>query len=260
MRQGLASTDHRRVNDRRIRQAPMITSGTNTASANSRHDHILAHVRRNRITTPEALHRLFFQGATRNSVTQCTTALVESEYLNRHPLFGKRTYFTLGRRAVRKWNISPRRTQALGKQALATEFATLAYCCLQEHVRKRLLPHEIKQHFPWFPDHHMHRPYYLDHGDGARHLATIRVELSDSAQHIVRKHSQELYNYRNIIEFRRLIDLGQFVLVIITASAHMRDQIRDELDCAGWFVPSCVLDYPELIHFCHQKELDHGPS
>jgi hypothetical protein len=152
---------------------------------------------------------------------------------------------------VRKWNLSPRRTQALGKQALATEFAALVYCCLQTHVRKRLLPQEIKRHYPWFPDHHMHRPYYFDREQGLRRLATIRVELSNSAQHIVWKHSQEIYNYRSIPEFRRLIDDGQVAYVIITPTPQMRDQISEQLHGAKWFVPSCVFDLPELVHFCH---------
>ena len=124
------------------------TSRVHAVSLKSRRDHLVAHVHRNRISTPEAIARLFFQGATRNAVTQCTTALVESGYFNRYPLFGRRIYVTLGRRAVRRWNVSRRRTQPLGNQALATEFATLAYCCLEERVRKRLLPHELKRQFP----------------------------------------------------------------------------------------------------------------
>ena len=128
---------------------------------------IFAHILKYHMTTRAVLHRLFFADSNMNAVSKVTSRLLEHGYLNRHSLHQPRTYFTLGPKAASLFDLSRRKTLALGSQSLPHEFGMLNYCCLSKTPRERLRVSEVLQQYPTIIAKKVDSSsYYLDH-DGA---------------------------------------------------------------------------------------------
>lgn len=216
-----------------------------------RDNSILKHIYRMRLSTPEIVHQMYFPDATLNAVSQVMKRHAARRSVNSYPLWGKRIYWTLGSRWIRSHGVSRRRTLPIGEQALPVEYGVLIYCCRNPDgiVRKRLLPHELQKPYPWFPDSMLHHPFCLEHGSSTRRLAAIRVEASSSTEHIIEKHLQVLYRWRQVAEFDQLFRDDGFMFVNITPTV----EAAERLDHATQQIPdyppaSSFMDLPELVH------------
>lgn len=146
------------------------------------HD-ILQHLMRYRLTTREVLHKLFFADSDLNAVTKVTSRMTTHGYLSRYEFIQPRTYHVLGPEAARLLGISQNKTKDLGPQALYTEYGTLAYCCLGQTLRERMLVREVRERYAPL----LHRKidsshYYLDNDGQTTRLAYIRVDHGGSSR------------------------------------------------------------------------------
>lgn len=213
-----------------------------------RDNDILRHVHRMRISTRAVLHAMFFLGCSLNAVSQATARMVKHGLLNTYPLYGKRTYFTLGPRCVRLYGVSRRKCLVLGEQILPTEFGVLGFCCLTDIIRKRLIPDELRARYPWIPRQFYTQPTYIDKDDRKSRLAVVHVEMADQPRYVVQKHSRQLHAYREHSRLRQLIENDEFMVVTVTTTPERRDAIIAEIHNTPWYPAFRVMDYGELIH------------
>ncbi len=213
-----------------------------------RDNHILEHVFRMGMTTPQVLHRLFFAGKTINAVTQATKRLVKDGYLNKHPLWTKSIYFTLGNRCVRLMGTSRSKTTPRGEQALPIDLGALGFCCLQEQVRRRLLAHELIELYPWFPKQFLCHPYCLVTDGGTQRLAIIKTEMTDFPDQVLRKHQKQFHALRECKPFAELVDSQQFMVVTVTTTPERRGLLQAEFDADPWYPTFAVFDFPDLCN------------
>lgn len=213
-----------------------------------RDNDILRHTYRMGMTTPQVLHRMFMPSRTINAVSQVTTRLVKDGYLARHRLWHKTMYYTLGNRSVRLLGAPRSKSLPRGEQALPIDLGTLAFCCMGDTVRRRLLPGEVLAQHPWFPRQYLGSPMCFVTDGGLKRLALIHVEMSDYPNHVLRKHQKQVHSFREIPDFASLIDAEGFMLVTVTTTPERREALINEFDRDPWYPPFAVFDYPELCH------------
>ncbi len=213
--------------------------------ANRRDAAILMHVLRNFVTTAEVVHQLFFRELSLDTSRKVLRRLVDRKFLNEFPLFANKNYYRLGPAAVTRWDYPRSRSEKLGAQRLPYELGTLAYTCLDEKPRKRLLAEEIKEHWPWFPHRFLQWAYILD----GESLGTIRVEVRTRPQRMIAKLAEQAYRYRETPEFRELIESGNFFFVVVTATELQELAVQAEAQEQGLAVSVRTSHYPELVRF-----------
>ncbi len=213
-----------------------------------RDNHILVHTNRMGMTTLPVLHRLFLPNKSINAVSQVVTRLVASGYLSRHELWHKSNYYTLGKKCVRTLGAPRSKTLSRGEQVLPTDLGALAFCCLQETVRRRLLPHELLAQYAWFPKQYLCHPFCVVTDGGVKRLAIIKVEMSEFPGKVLRKHMLQLRAFREFDGFAELIDDDQFMIITVTTTPERRDALFTEFDGDPWYPPFAVYDYPALCN------------
>lgn len=191
---------------------------------------ILEHVMRYRMTTPEVLHRHFFDDSLPNAVTKVTSRLTAHGFLLSHPLFGNQTYFGLGINGAKVMGLSLQKVGPLGPQALFTEFGILNFCCLGPVRRERCRVGELIQHNPELVAQGADRShYYLDTEENVTRIGFIRVDGGGDVAHLIRKIRQDIDVRTPVPAFRQLIDDGRFLIAIVTFSDQKRDAVAQEL-------------------------------
>ena len=210
---------------------------------------IFEHLLRYRLTTREVLHRLFFSDSEPNAVTKVTSRLVQHGYLNRYELYPPRSYFVVGPPAARFLGLSPKKTRALGPQALVQEYGTLAYCCLSNEPRERLTVSELQKRYPQLLARKLDSShYYLDNDGEVTRLAYIRVDQGGPADHVLRKCREDLDTRYEHKPFRELIDAGRLLIAVVTARQEKADQIHEAIQRHTWPNRFRIEVVPELIH------------
>ncbi|MBS0261573.1 MAG: hypothetical protein JSS02_06405 [Planctomycetes bacterium] len=208
---------------------------------------ILQHVLRYRITTPEVLHRLFFDDSERNAVTKVTSRLISLDFLQSHPLFAGRTYLNLGSKGAKICGVSSRKTGSLGPQALYIEYGTLAYCQLGPVLRERMRVSDLSHRNPSLLARGLDSShYYLDIDDGAKRFGLIRVDGGGDVAHVVRKCRQDIEAREEIPAFRELIYQGAFLIAVVTLSDEKRAALERELRTVATPVAFRVEVVPDL--------------
>ncbi|MEQ1825211.1 MAG: hypothetical protein ABL921_04670 [Pirellula sp.] len=226
----------------------MIIESFNPTLPVRRDNDILRHTHRMGLTTPPALHRLFLPTKSINAVSQITTRLVNAGYLARHRLAHRTFYYTLGMRSVRHFGAPRSKAMPRGEQVLPIDLGTLAFCCLGDVVRRRLLPEEIVSQYPWFPKPFLGQPFCWVVEGAAKRLAMVHVEMSEFPEQVVRKHLRQVHSLRDCQEFAKLIDEDQFMLVTVTTTAERRDSLVAAFTENPWYPSFLVLDYPDLCN------------
>ena len=211
---------------------------------------ILEHVMRYRLTTPEVLHRLFFDGLDRNAVTKVTSRLCDDEFLLSHALYGSNTYFTLGRRGAKVTGLGSKKVGPLGPQACYREFGTLAFCCLSLQQRERLRVRDINEKFPQaFASRLDSSHYYIDHDGTVARLGFIWVEAGGPVDHIIRTVQQDIIDRRRAVPFlKEYIEGQRFVVAIVTCTQEKKEAITLALKQVSTPVLFRVEYFSELIH------------
>ena len=195
---------------------------------------ILAHVARNRISTCEVLHQLFFPEQQPNAVTKVTLRLTAAGYLRSFPLYHPRTYFTLGPAGAQRFGLSDGRTRPLGPQSLPLEYGVLSYATRGDRLRQRLIRREIEEYCPDLPDGLYDQPHCINEGHAPPRLEIIRVDLGGRPDHIARKCQADAHARHHFDGFRRLLEQERLVVVIVTGTTVKAASIRDALDNHVW--------------------------
>ncbi len=205
---------------------------------------------RYRLTTPQALHQLFFSDCDRNAVTKVTSRLCQHSFLLSHTLYGSNTYFTLGKAAARLFGVPARRIGPLGAIALYREFGVFSFCCQLAQSRERLRVKDIQQQFPKILASGIDAGhYYLDSDQGQVRLGYIWVEGGGSTEHIVSNVATRIIEPRRAVPaLLDYIEKGRFLVAIVTLTADKRDQIALALRNLQTKVVFRVEVVPELIH------------
>lgn len=201
---------------------------------------LLMHVFRNFITRLSVAWELFFDGVSKDAARKVFYRLVDDGFLKEFELYGRESYYRLGAEAVRRWGYPRGRTNALGPQRLPYELGTLSFMSAER--RKRLLPHELKKRFPWFPDTRMNWAYFTE-GDS---LGTVRVETRTCAERVVEKLNRQVYEASGEQGFRQLIDDRRFQIAVITASEMQDLALQGALD---------AFEFPVHVDVYHDEEL-----
>jgi hypothetical protein len=197
-------------------------------TATVRDREIVLHIQRFRLSTNEVLQRLFFPGMSLNAVRKVTARLVQAGWLLDYPLYERRKYYVLSRRAVRRLDEHRRASESLGYQALVNAYGVLSFCAAQG-VNK-FTSREFRKLFPdlW----HKSLPsssYYIDVIDNTAHLGYILVDQGAKASKFVAKVRRVIRARYAIPSFFRLIQSGRFLIAIVTASSQKKADIEDVL-------------------------------
>ena len=218
----------------------------NNANERRKAKALLETIGRNRVVPRFVAHHLHFHDCTENAVSQCVRTLRRQDWVQDVTIVGQHKALTPARRLARTYGL-PMSSAAnpLARQPLEQNLGATLFCAL-DRPRKRLLPSELRAEFPWFPKSLGQRPVYFDYDNGTRRLAVIRVELAASSFRIVRKHQKEIYKCCDEnIQFRKLVDSDQFMLVTITATPEAAQQVADQISRVHAYPRAKVMAWPE---------------
>lgn len=209
---------------------------------------IFDHVMRYRMTTREALHKLFFADSEPNAVTKVTSRLVDHGFLNRYELYPSRSYFALGSKAASFLGLNRKKTLELGPQAKVIEFGIISYCVLSDRLRERLTVRELSERHPELVLGGMENSrYYLDHDGDVARLALMRVHVGASPDYILRKCRDDIATRQRHDAFDQLMNAGRFAIAIVVASEEKAARVREAAARRGdWPVFFRVETVPEL--------------
>lgn len=192
---------------------------------------ILEHLLQYRLTTPEVLHKLFFQDSDRNAVTKVTSRLTQHGFIAAHPLFASNTYFGFGPDGAKLYGLAPKHAKPLGVQSLITEYGTLAYCCLGATQRQRLRVGELYVRYPQLLRGRIDSShYYLDHDGELTRIGYIRVDGGGTPDHVVRKCQSDIEQRLKHPPFAEVIEAGRFLIGVATFTQPKAETITRRLE------------------------------
>lgn len=140
---------------------------------------ILDHVTRHRITTREAVQRLFLSDHELNAATKVLRRLVRADYLADGTLpDGQTKYWRLSPSYVNARGLHPYNAKPLNFGPAIEHFGVLAFCCLRDTTRHLYTREEFRERFPDHYDERLLRShYYLDTDKhGVERLGLIVVD------------------------------------------------------------------------------------
>ena len=195
-----------------------------------RDEEILKHVARYRLTTTEALRRLFFPDAKPGGEKNVLRRLT-GEYLQPQPLYGKRVYYQLTPAAAKTLGETEESATPFGPQALVRLYGVLAFCCLGKTVRPVFTRTEFIQAFSQFADlldlgqNH----FYLDSDGRTARLGQILVEQGGEYQRLLNKCRKLIDRGRELPGFQEIIADELFVIAIVIAEDSKREMLHVQL-------------------------------
>ena len=198
-----------------------------------RDDAILEHLRRYHLTTPEVLHRLFFDETSLNAVTKVTSRLAREGRISRPiRLFDKRTYFTLTPREAVRLGEHRAIARKFEYQGLVNAYGVLCFCA--ENGVEKFTSREFEAKFPELVIRGVRSGnYYVDveeTDDGRKsRLGFLLVDYGTSPETIVKKVQKIKGRAYTLPAFARLIQRGNFVIAMITPGGAKSEQVRAAL-------------------------------
>jgi hypothetical protein len=210
-----------------------------------RDERILAHVLRFRVTTYEALKRLFFPENGLDAVKSWVRRMQTGGYLRSAHLLAPRRYYYLTPKAARLFGASDKVARDLEGGGLLRVYGILAYCCMEGRVRRKLSRQEFEGTLPELVQPSLvasSTSYYLDDDEvlGRPSKRRLGFVLVDSGRASRRIHSQ----VRHVIaerfkfpEWRQLFADDRFILAIVTVSPQRKEAIEKTLRASSHTVP-----------------------
>ena len=208
---------------------------------------LISHVLRNYISTLDVMHRLFFENLSVDMCRKTVKRLAKEGWLNQFPLWDNRSFYRLGPKAISVFGYPKKRTSKPGPQRLPYEIGCLAYTCMDIVVKKRLLPSELDERCPGFPEALMH-PWAYTWEEGS--LVTIRVEpRCGNPRRVVEKLSAQLYRYREHQTIEELHRDNRIRFAVVVASADQETVLEQANADLGYPIELDTCHYPELVRF-----------
>jgi hypothetical protein len=215
---------------------------------------VLDHARRYTLTTPEALARRFFpERATAEAVIE---RLQDRGSLTpAYPLYADRVYFQLTDRACAEFYRRDETWRPLSRGALAKAYAILAFCCLGNDYRERLLKTECQRQFPGLYRHHFPYPdYFLTQaGKDTAPLGFLSVDRSREPERQVRRVHELVDRLAQIDGFVGLLQQEILSLTVITATAEKAAKLKAGFARRPLPVVPHIVVIPELTLLCDER-------
>jgi hypothetical protein len=209
---------------------------------------ILLHVARYRLTTVEALHRLYLPDRGVEAAKSVLKRL-NGSFLRSRPLFARRRYYQLSSVSTRLLGEPDEASQPFGTHALPTRYAVLQYCCMSHGPeRRRMTRDEFANSFPELRSI-PYGDYCIDIDRRVSRLARIAVDLGGDYLRFLRKLREYLDRDSRVRGLRELIEQDAFVLVILTAEETKRDAIVEAIQRDPLPGLLRVETVPDLINF-----------
>lgn len=212
---------------------------------------ILRHVARYRLTTTDALRRLFFADAKPGGEKNVLRRLV-GDYLATQALYGKRVYYQLTPLAAKTLGEPEEITTPFGPQALVRLYGVMAFCCLGKNTKQVFTKTEFIKAFSGFSDlldlGQTH--YYLDYDGRTTRFGQILVEQGGESQRIINKCRKIVERSREIPQLQEIIADDLFVIAIVLAEDSKRQMLMTQLQknpLSVWCRIEAVSDLGRLL-------------
>lgn len=215
-----------------------------------RDEAIIQHVARYRLTTTEAMRRLFFPdakpGGEKNVIRRLT-----GDYLTAQPLYGKRVYYQLTPMAAKTVGESEESATPFGPQALVRLYGVLAFCCLGKTLKKGFTRAEFSQAFPFAEALDLgQNHFYLDYDGRTARLGQIVVEQGGEYQRLLLKCRKIIERGREIPGLKEIIADELFVIALVIGEASKRETLTAQLQknpLPAWCRIEVVPDLGQLL-------------
>jgi hypothetical protein len=138
----------------------------------------------------------------------------------------------------------------LSEPAKLRAYAVLRFCCLSEQPRHRLLPGELRRHFPELDRPGLPSGYYLD-PTGPKRLGFLRVDAGHRGRwdRILQTLRDDIRDHASQSAFTRLVRAERFELTVLTVFRSKAERIKECLASLreAKSVPVKVAAIPELL-------------
>jgi len=204
--------------------------------------------------------------ASEKAAERLITRLLSADRLRSQPLVGRKVYYTLTPQSAKDLGLDANRfVLPMGVQALASNFAMMAFCLLGEPRHERLLRGEFIAKFEGLAKPGVltaaHRTrYYLDFIDKAQGHVRLALLVPDLGQHprrLARKVRREIEKRRQIPQLKDLIRDRLFSVTVLTGFPEKARQLTANLAKEPFhFRAAIVPDLAELLLFTRQPSHD----
>ncbi len=203
---------------------------------------------RNHVGTNETIRRVVVPEVQKPTAQKLIVRLIKRGLLKRWPLHASKSYLRLGSAAIARWQYPQSYSRRLGPQVLPYQLGCLSLMANSQPSIQRLLPEELAQAFPDFPNtRDLHQwAYYLDSSGPASKLVTVRVEYRVGGEAVINKVAEQLHRYRQHPCVNRLLDEQRFIVHVVTATAEQEMALWDAAD---------RLRFPAILRTAHDKSL-----
>ena len=207
---------------------------------------ILDHLARYRLTTIEALHRLFWEPTTTaNAVSQVLARLAAGGYVQRieESLSGSQNYYLLTAEAAREYGEDEDFARPPGTTSLIHHYLMLEFCCLGDARREHITAQEIRTGFPNLNGRGIARNAYFHTFDEPPRLGWLEVDCGNHAETRAKKCRKQFAKRYEAQElrFRELADEGRFGIVLVTTSEGKKRALERALAKLDYFPLSIVV-------------------
>ena len=195
-----------------------------------RDEEILRHVARYRVTTTEALRRIFFPETKPGSEKNVLRRLI-GEHLQSQPLYGKKVYYQLTPSSAKALGESDECATPFGPQALVRLYGVMAFCCLGKAMKQVFTKAEFIKEFAAFGQsldlgqNH----FYLDYDGKTTRLGQIMVDQGAEYQHLINKCRKLIEKGRELPGFQEIIANELFVIAIVLTEDSKRDMLHAQM-------------------------------
>ena len=190
-------------------------------------DHqILGHLRRYRISTPQVLWKLFFDGRKLDAVTSTVRRLRGANLVRSAKLNRRQSYLFLTREGAREAGMPSHLAGPLGEQSLVENYGILGFCCLGSEQREKLLPEEFESGFEELARDGIDcAPCYISEtGSGAR-LGCIAVDQGANTRTLLRKFRRWIADRSLSAVFRSYLLEDALLLSVATSQPTKRAEL-----------------------------------
>lgn len=211
---------------------------------------LVDHVHRFWLTTADAAHRIVCPDSTPEAVRKALARLTDGDWLVRHPFGDRQSYFVLGGKALQLFDLR-RPIKPLGYQSLLERYAVLVACA--RHDLRVFTDDEFCGAFPDLAEPGRSvKNYFCDTTTGAERLGQFLVDHDKLSSRLVLKVRSRVAKIfaADRPAIRQLILDGQFVVHVITAAEHKRENLLAAFARKPPRHAAVVVEaYPELSDF-----------
>lgn len=205
-------------------------------------------VLRNHVATNNTLHREVFPDVGTATAQKLILRVIKRGLLKRWPLHASRSYLRLGPTAIARWQYPESYSRRLGPQVMQYQLGCLSLFSKSEPKVPRLLPQELDQLVPGFPQTRDLRQwaFYSDSSTGVDRLATVRIEFRVGGDAVINRLAEQIHSYRKHPCINQLIDQRRFIAHVVTATPEQESALWDAAE-------RCC--FPIELRTAHDKSL-----